>query len=181
MILEKLRFFKANFIVFIILLVWVLALVIAPLTLPKNTLNLENDGRVGTKEFSSKFDSMNWFARAIYKSGDINCHQLAKRSYFINGNQMPYCARDVGVFFGLAIGTGITAFACIRIKWWWLVLGLIPIGVDGTTQLLTSYESTNLLRITTGGLAGIIAGIALGFIIFETGNIIKKIRTKKKI
>jgi hypothetical protein len=37
-----------------------------------------------------------------------------------------------------------------------LALGTIPIGIDGFTQLLTSYESTNTIRLITGMGAGFI-------------------------
>ena len=35
-------------------------------------------------------------------------------------------------------------------------LGAIPIGLDGFTQLITSYESTNIVRLITGTLAGFV-------------------------
>ena len=37
-------------------------------------------------------------------------------------------------------------------------LGLGPMAIDGFTQLLTSYESTNTMRILTGFPAGFIGG-----------------------
>ena len=37
-------------------------------------------------------------------------------------------------------------------------LGLGPMAIDGFTQLLTSYESTNTMRILTGVPAGFIGG-----------------------
>lgn len=45
--------------------------------------------------------------------------------------------------------------------------GLIPIGLDGGLQLLTSYESNNLFRLLTGGLAGIVTTLALGWVIYD--------------
>jgi uncharacterized membrane protein len=39
-----------------------------------------------------------------------------------------------------------------------LAVGLGPMAVDGFTQLLTDYESTNLLRILTGAPAGFVGG-----------------------
>ena len=35
-------------------------------------------------------------------------------------------------------------------------LGTIPIGVDGFTQLLSPYESTNIVRLVTGMGAGFV-------------------------
>ena len=37
---------------------------------------------------------------------------------------------------------------------WLFVLALIPIGLDGTTQLVGWRESTNTLRVITGAIAG---------------------------
>lgn len=42
--------------------------------------------------------------------------------------------------------------------WIWLALALVPLGIDGTTQLFGLRESTNLLRWLTGAIAGIAAG-----------------------
>lgn len=87
---------------------------------------------------------------------------------------MPYCSRDMGVFFGLAIGLGIALFIMIEIKWWWIVAGLAPIMIDGTLQLLTAYESSNPVRLITGLLAGAVAGFALAIIVYEVAFLIKK-------
>ena len=117
-----------------------------------------------------------------YGFGDLNCHQKYYRSWEINGNQLPVCVRDIGIFLGFTIGcllfgvrgynrwtvrdtflsvipdkyTGplyhsdkrlIAVFAILGI-------GLFPMGVDGFTQLLTSYESNNAMRLLTGSIAG---------------------------
>ena len=37
-------------------------------------------------------------------------------------------------------------------------IGLIPMVIDGFTQLLTSYESTNSIRVITGLSAGLVTG-----------------------
>ena len=64
---------------------------------------------------------------------------------------------------------------------WGLLLALVPMGLDGGIQLLTQelyangtigffYESTNIMRSLTGTIAGIGAGLALGYIISEIGH-----------
>ena len=45
-----------------------------------------------------------------------------------------------------------------------MILSLVPIGLDGTIQLFTEYESTNIKRIVTGLIAGFVTGIALKII-----------------
>jgi hypothetical protein len=54
-----------------------------------------------------------------------------------------------------------------------LVGGLVPIGLDGGIQLVTSYESNNVLRLFTGSLAGIVTMLAVGLITFELSTIAK--------
>ena len=45
-----------------------------------------------------------------------------------------------------------------------IIAALLPIGLDGTIQLLTDYESTNPKRLVTGLIAGIAPGIAVKII-----------------
>jgi hypothetical protein len=49
----------------------------------------------------SELDIYNGF---IYAFGDLNCHMKHERTWEINDNQMPVCTRDVGIFFGIAVG-----------------------------------------------------------------------------
>ena len=39
-----------------------------------------------------------------------------------------------------------------------LTLGIVPMAIDGFTQLLTDYESVNPLRLVTGMAAGFVIG-----------------------
>jgi uncharacterized membrane protein len=98
--------------------------------------------------------------------GDTECHQLANRSFFINGNQMPFCSRDVGLFIGLAVGAGVATFIRYRINPVLALAGLVPIAIDGGTQMLTDYESTNTLRLATGVVAGVALSLLLAHFMF---------------
>jgi uncharacterized membrane protein len=40
----------------------------------------------------------------IYAAGSIVCHQLAERSFFIDGRQLPVCARCTGLYLGGVAG-----------------------------------------------------------------------------
>lgn len=160
------KIYKWNFIFFLIVFIWSLALIIAPLSLPKNSVD-DLTGIVGREDNKELNDEMNPFARFIYKMGDKNCHQIKNRSYFIRGNEMPFCVRDMGIFLGFAIGGFVIIFKRIELTWQLIVIGLTPIGIDGTVQLFTSYESINIIRMTTGLLVGIITGLAIGQISYE--------------
>ncbi len=139
---------------------WLALVVASPFMVPKGTLT-DLSGAVGYKDNSELFSQLDPLPRAVYYVGDSQCHQLASRSYFLNDNQMPFCSRDLGLFIGLAAASGVALFLTISVNPLLLLFGLAPIGIDGGLQAVTSYESTNTLRIVTG----IIAGISLAFLL----------------
>ena len=122
----------------------------------------------------------------VYAFGDINCHQKHDRSWKINENQMPVCTRDVGIFMGFFMGSlffrlrGYNRWTVrdsflsvfdddsiesvyindgrLRMMILFLALGIFPMAMDGFTQLLTVYESTNIIRVITGFMAGFVIG-----------------------
>ncbi len=170
------------FIAFCIVAFWFIGNIISPYLIPAGTLNLGDDGVTGNvPAIEDNADQINEiesdFARMFYKAGNTNCHQRASRSFFLNDNQMPFCARDTAIFFGLVVGLALLMFLIIELNILWFFLGLVPMAIDGGVQLITDYESTNLLRFLTGSLAGIVAGLALGYIISEIG--IMSINKKK--
>jgi uncharacterized membrane protein len=165
---------------FVIVLLWFLGNVLSPFLIPAGTLDMGNEGKVGLMDNEGRVSEIeNGFARFFYKMGDANCHQRDSRSFFLKGNQMPFCARCTAIFLGLAVGVFITIFLAIELNVLWVIAGLVPIGIDGSVQMFTDYESSNPLRFATGLLAGIVTGIALGFIISEFGQILI-MRKKKK-
>jgi len=165
---------KSKLLFFIICLTWFLLLLIIPYTLPSNSVNFDEKGKVGVVDFQNQTNTMNPCAKFVYSTGDSFCHQKASRSFFLNGNQMAYCSRCSGIFLGLVIGAGIAVFRYVDFKWQWIVIGLGPVGIDGMGQLFGFWESTNIIRLITGGLAGILTGLAVAVIIQELYQIIKK-------
>ncbi len=136
------------------------AIFLAPLSLPFGTVG-DLSGSVGSIDNDEIMSEMNGFAHAVYFVGDWNCHQKAERSLFINGNEMPICARDTGVLIGLSLGMLVVLLIPIQIKWPFLILGLIPLLIDGGAQIIFDYESINLIRIITGALGGVSASLLL--------------------
>jgi len=147
----------------IILWIWALLIASGPLMIPEGEVS-DLSGSVGTYDNKEVIDQMNPIARTVYYLGDVNCHQLSHRSYSYNDNQMPFCTRDVGIFFGLAIGFTYALGRRIELTLPMIILCLVPIGIDGTVQLLTDYESTNAKRVITGLIAGSATGVALKII-----------------
>jgi uncharacterized membrane protein len=78
-------------------------------------------------------------AQIIYRAYRITCHQLPERSHFIFGYQVAICQRDNAIwvaFFlgGLLYGLRRHTLKILPPHWW--ILALIPIGLDGGTQLV---------------------------------------------
>jgi uncharacterized membrane protein len=82
------------------------------------------------------------------------------------GYKLATCQRDIAIYPSIALG-GII-FGLLRkrprmMPWWlFLILGILPIGLDGFSQLfsqpplnlITYRESNWVLRVVTGGLFG---------------------------
>ncbi len=152
-------------------------------------LNHGDDAKLGHDQPSRgtfAWSELNPFWGFVYAFGDLNCHQKHERSWEINGNQMPVCTRDIGIFIGLFIGaalfglrgvnrwtvrdTFLSVFPDEKIETLYLKdrrmvamllligIGVAPMGIDGFTQLLTGYESSNPVRVVTGLFSGLVIG-----------------------
>jgi len=90
------------------------------------------------------------------------------------GYKLPVCARDVGIYVSLLLGLIAYPFLfgprSLNVpNMLWFVLAITPLGIDGTLQLAGTlgyqlpiigfYESTNLIRLLTGLLAGVALAI----------------------
>jgi uncharacterized membrane protein len=105
---------------------------------------------------------------------------------YIGNNEIGYkaalCQRDVAIYSSLLIIAFYFQLKKRKIKplpWYiWVIIGLIPIGIDGVTQFgglgipflswLPVRESTPLLRTVTGTLFGLTTGLFLFPLIEET-------------
>ncbi len=98
------RFLHRTAIVLLIIdLLLVISLFLAPATLESGTVR-GLDGRANAMDYWDEWKELTPFHAAVYSFGDFNCHQKEERSILINGNQMPLCARDVGIFMGYLLG-----------------------------------------------------------------------------
>ncbi|MFA6268860.1 MAG: DUF2085 domain-containing protein [archaeon] len=82
------------------------------------------------------------------------CHQLPERSFFIKGKQFPLCARCVGQLIGAIVGfvlIGIEILIPATISG----ILIVPLLIDGFSQLFGLRQSNNSLRFLTGILFGI--------------------------
>ena len=75
--------------------------------------------------------------------------------------KFPVCARDVAIYLAMLIGLILLPFITkIESEDWpnkWILAAVcVPIGIDGLTQLFGLRESTNLLRLATGAIIGVV-------------------------
>lgn len=85
------------------------------------------------------------------------------------GYKFPVCSRDIGIYLFMLLGAIAYPFVFKLdskeiLPPILLILAIVPLAIDGTLQLVSdlgisigpihAYESTNLLRLVTGGLAG---------------------------
>jgi len=74
--------------------------------------------------------------------------------------ELGVCSRDVAIYMAMLLGGLAYPFVQKKIDEdntppiWILALALIPIAIDGGTQLIGLRESTNTLRLITGAIAG---------------------------
>ncbi len=134
--------------------IWLALVITAPFTIPYHSVD-NLSGKVSQIDNWKEIDKMNPFAASIYLLGDTLCTEISDHSFYLNGNQMPFCARCTSIFAGLVLGLLIAVIFDPKVNRLLIGLALLPIAFDGGLQLMTSYQSTNLLRVATGLLAGV--------------------------
>ena len=177
---KRAKFSKSIFIIFILFFIFVIVQFLTPLLLPTNSIT-DLSGLTLISDNDNEIKNIPTPLKSIYIIGDRLCHQKSERSFFINGNQLPFCARCTAIWVGLAIGLFFMIFYKINLDIKFLILifiGLIPILLDGLGQLFGFWESNNFIRVITGGFIGIICGFAIGIIIEEIKFIKSLIKNK---
>lgn len=100
-------------------------------------------------------------ASFIYMFFSPICHQLPERSFFLAGHQIAVCARDTGIYLGALLGIVLYPIRQPKVSRWHFLIASLPIAFDGGGQLLGLWTSTNLVRVTTGLLIGIVGTLFL--------------------
>jgi uncharacterized membrane protein len=101
--------------------------------------------------------SMKW--RLLFRT---LCHGKPERCLELFHVPMPICARCAAIYVGLLGGLALfRLIPRLREKTMRMVAfaALVPLGLDGLTQLTGLRESTNELRIVTGVIAGLAFGL----------------------
>jgi uncharacterized membrane protein len=118
------------------------------------------------------FAKLGWHipAQLIYFVYSFFCHQLDWRSIHAFDYQYAWCARDTFIWLNILLMALATKRWNIKpLKWYWLIIFIIPIALDGGVQTIATlfgfynsepiYMSTNLMRMLTGTFFGIGFGL----------------------
>ncbi len=95
---------KVPMILFGLVSLLVVLLFLAPATLDEGEV-MGLDGGANMVDYWDRWSEMGPFHMVMYTFGDFNCHQKEERTIIVNGNQMPVCSRDVGIFLGMSFGS----------------------------------------------------------------------------
>lgn len=82
------------------------------------------------------------------------------------GFELATCARDTAIYLAMLIGAlALPFFSRIENKdvppVLYFILAIVPLGIDGTGQLIGLWTSTNVMRVVTGTIAGLAVPIYL--------------------
>ena len=119
---------------------------------------------------------MDLFGDFIFAVGSLICHQRPERSFFLDGQQLPVCARCTGIYVSAAVGFG--GFAAFKLARGWrriaidpwragrlIVLSAIPTALSLAGGTLGLWDGANMTRaliaVPLGATAGAIVAAAL--------------------
>jgi len=98
-------------------------------------------------------------ASGLYSFFGYICHQRPDRSFHLLGHKLGVCSRCFGVYLGLVVG--VLAYPLFRniseikpLPLFWLVLSMIPIGIDWSLTVFGIWENTFFTRFATGLVLG---------------------------
>jgi uncharacterized membrane protein len=97
-------------------------------------------------------------SKQIFFALHMVCAQIPSHSFYIFGHQLGMCARNFSIYASMFVGSLIFVLSKKRIPgipWWLWILMILPMALDGTTQMFGLRESTWELRVLTGTLFGL--------------------------
>jgi len=104
-----------------------------------------------------------------YAVGSVICHQLPERSFFIDGRQLPVCARCTGLYVSGAVG--LLGWIAVKFGRGWrgipvpprtalaIVSGAVmPTAISYVTGVTGVWDGSNLTRAALAVPLGVAAG-----------------------
>ncbi len=139
-----------------------LTALIVPMVSPYGSF-VHLDGSPGFIDHWDIWSSKDPITAVIYLLGDIFCHQQMDRSIVLNGSEMPFCIRDLGLLIGFTVGCLVTGMRfghplIYRHARVYIVVSFLLIFTDWLIQHVFSLN-VPFTRFATGLLAG--AGFSL--------------------
>ena len=115
---------------------------------------------------------MDLLLAAIFAIGGVICHQRPDRSFFIEGHQLPVCARCTGLYLSGAIA--LVGWWAMKLARRWrpaaidprlavrlLMIAAVPTAISWISGAIGGWDGSNLTRallaIPLGASAGAIA------------------------
>ena len=144
-------------------------IVVTPLLYPPGTFS-GLDGRPGLMDHD--WDGYG-AGGIVYAIGDLLCHQEATRSFFLNGNQLPFCIRDVGLLIGLVGGLtviyreGLSSREFKRLMFGLLLL--VPTVAEYAVEHVYDMDLPEL-RFILGIVSGFGAALILGYALYKNAG-----------
>lgn len=109
-------------------------------------------------------------ANTIYRMYGAVCHQLPSRAYFIAGQQVALCHRDVAIYTAMLLGGllfGLVRYRLKPLRPGWYLLLILPMALDGGTLFISELTRYVPLMVFWGlGLAAI---TGLGLLLRQRG------------
>ena len=112
---------------------------------------------------------MDLFLAFIFAVSSVICHQLPERSFFLDGQQLPVCARCTGLYVSGA--AGLAGWWAVKLLRGWrrqsvaprsalvlLIIVAIPTVVSYLTGVLGVWDGSNLTRAVLAVPLGVAAG-----------------------
>jgi uncharacterized membrane protein len=97
-------------------------------------------------------------AKPLFYALHYVCAQIPSHSFYIFGHQLGMCERNFSIYASMFLGSLVFTLTKKRlpgIPWWLWILMILPMAIDGTTQMFGLRESTWILRVVTGTLFGV--------------------------
>jgi uncharacterized membrane protein len=105
-------------------------------------------------------------AGIVYAAGSLICHQIAERSFHLDGTQLPVCARCFGIYGGAALGSIAGASTIARSfdrsrRLTWTALAAVPTLATGVLEWGLGWPVSNVVR----AVAALPLGFAVSFVV----------------
>jgi len=99
-------------------------------------------------------------ASGVFDVFRVFCAQTPSHSFFIAGYQTCLCSRCLAIYTSILLAGVVIAFVrnnrrLRALPWYVWLLGMVPMALDGFTQLFGLRESNLALRLLTGAIFGV--------------------------